>query len=105
MEVQNMESKFDGGILGFFGMSILSSALIAFTFGLALPWVMCLWMNWYVKHTIIDGHRLVFTGTGMSLFGNYIKWIILTVITFGIYGFWMTIKISQWIAKNTHLEK
>lgn len=105
MEVQRLESKFTGGILGYFGMCIISAALILVTFGLAMPWVICLWMEWYAKHTVIDGKRLVFSGTGLSLFGNYIKWWFLTIITLGIYGYWLCIKIAQWIVKNTHFEQ
>ena len=55
------------------------------------------------KHTVIDGSRLVFDGTGSQLFGNYIKWFLLTIITFGIYGFWLSIKMKQWVVKHTHL--
>lgn len=39
---------------------------------------------------------------GSQLFGNYIKWFLLTIITFGIYGFWLDIKMKQWITKHTH---
>ena len=40
----------------------------------------------------------------MQLFGNYIKWLLLTLITFGIYSFWLTIKMKQWVTKHTHME-
>lgn len=59
-------------------------------------------INWKVKHTVIDGHRLYFDGTAMQLFGNWIKWLILTVITLGIYSFWLNIKLEQWITEHTH---
>lgn len=58
-------------------------------------------INWKVKQTVIDGHRLYFDGTAMQLFGNWIKWLILTVITLGIYSFWFNIKLEQWITKHT----
>ena len=53
--------------------------------------------------TIIDGHKLIFDGTGAQLFGNYIKWFLLTIITFGIYSFWLSIKMKQWVTKHTHM--
>ena len=59
-------------------------------------------INWKVKQTVIDGHRLYFDGTAMQLFGNWIKWLILTVITLGIYSFWLNIKLEQWITTHTH---
>lgn len=43
----------------------------------------------------------MFVGKAGSLFGNWIKWLLLTIITFGIYGFWVNIKLKQWIAKHT----
>lgn len=60
-------------------------------------------INWKVKHTVIDGHRLYFDGTAIQLFGNWIKWLILTVITLGIYSLWLNIKLEQWITKHTHI--
>ncbi|EKA04629.1 hypothetical protein GMD1S_06982 [Streptococcus sp. GMD1S] len=35
----------------------------------------------------MDEQRLYFDGTGAQLFGNWIKGFLLTIITFGIYGF------------------
>lgn len=54
-------------------------------------------------HTTIDGHQLTFDGTGGQLFGNYIKWLLLCIITLGIYSFWLTIKMKQWVTKHTHM--
>ena len=98
-----MESKFTGGLVGLIGIGILQFFLILFTLGIGAPWAICLGQRWTAKHTIIDGHQLVFDGTGGQLFGNYIKWFLLTLITFGIYGFWLNIKMQQWITKHTHM--
>ena len=98
-----MESKFDGGLLGMIGINILQSLIITFTLCIGLPWAVCIKANWYAKHTTIDGHQVVFDGTGGQLFGNYIKWLLLTLITLGIYGFWLSIKMKQWVVKHTHL--
>ena len=97
------ESKFTGGLLGMIGIGILEWLIIAGTFGLGAPWAVCLKEAWYAKHTVIDGKRLTFDGTGAQLFGNYIKWLLLTVITFGIYSFWLTIKMKAWVVKHTHV--
>ena len=98
-----MESKFTGGLLGMIGIGILQSIIIIFTLGFGIPWAVCLKESWTVKHTVIDGYRLTFDGTGGQLFGNFIKWFLLTIITFGIYSFWLTIKMKQWVTKHTHL--
>ena len=98
-----MESKFTGGLLGMIGIGILQWLIIFLTLGLGAPWAICLKESWYVKHTVIDGHKLTFDGTGAQLFGNYIKWLLLTIITFGIYSFWLSIKMKQWVTKHTHM--
>ena len=41
--------------------------------------------------------------TGGQLFGNYIKWFLLTIITLGIYSLWLSIKMKQWVTKHTHM--
>ena len=58
--------------------------------------------NWEIRHTVIEGRRLEFDGTAVQLFGNWIKWLLLTIVTFGIYGFWVNIKLRQWKAMHTH---
>ena len=97
-----MESKFNGGLLGLIGIGILQGILIIFTLGLGTPWAVCLKEGWCAKHTTIDGQRLTFDGTGGQLFGNYIKWFLLTIITCGIYGLWLSIKMKAWVVSHTH---
>ena len=97
-----MKSQFTGGLLGMIGIGILQAFIIIFTLGIGTPWAICLKEEWYVRHTVIDGHRLMFDGNGAQLFGNYIKWFLLTIITFGIYGFWLGIKMKQWVVSHTH---
>lgn len=96
------ESKFEGSVLGFIGYSLLATLITTCTFGIAFPWADVMFQSWICRNTIIDGRRPYFDGTGAQLFGNYIKWLILTVITCGIYGFWMFNKITHWRTKHTH---
>ncbi len=98
-----MESKFTGGLLGLIGIGILQWLIVVCTFGICTPWAVCIKESWIAKHTIIDGRRLTFDGTGAQLFGNYIKWFLLTIITIGIYGFWLNLKMKAWVTKHTHL--
>ena len=95
------ESYFDGGLLSYVGHRIIASMITICTLGICAPWGICIMINWKVKHTVIDGHRLYFDGTATQLFGNWIKWLILTIITIGIYSFWLNIKLEQWI--TTHI--
>ena len=80
----------------------LSALICGLTLGIATPWAVCTMQNWKTKHTVVDGQRLYFDGTGVQLFGNWIKWFLLTIIMFGIYGFWVHIKMEKWIVKHTH---
>lgn len=97
-----MESKFTGGLLGLIGINILTAIICGLTLGLGYPWAVCVKQRWYAKHTFIDGRQLRFDGTGGQLFGKYIVWFLLTLITFGIYGFWLSIKMEQWVVSHTH---
>ena len=72
------------------------------TFGIALPWAVCIKERWIAKHTIIDGKQLVFDGNGGQLFGKYILWFLLTVVTFGVYALWLSIKMKKWVVSHTH---
>lgn len=98
-----MRSEFDGGLPGMIGIAILQVIIVTLTFGIASPWAVCMKESWYVKHTVIDGKRLTFDGTGSQLFGNYIKWFLLGIVTLGIYFLWMPIKMKQWVTKHTHM--
>jgi len=42
--------------------------------------------QWRAKYSFIEGRQLVFTATGVGLFGLWIKWFLLMVITVAIYG-------------------
>ena len=98
-----MKSKFNGGLLGLIGMSILTGLLCTTTLGLGTPWAICMFAEWMAKHTVIDGHKVTFDGNGLQLFGSYIKWFLLTIITLGIYGFWVGIKMVQWTVSHIHV--
>ena len=60
-------------------------------------------MDCLTNHTIIDGNRMVFDGSGGQLFGNYIKWWLLCIVTLGIYSWWLPIKFRQRTTLHTHL--
>ena len=102
MADKNNQSYFDGGLLGQIGIGLLSFIMILFTLGIATPWALCMKHRWVAKHTVIDGKRLEFDGTGGQLWGNFIKWLLLTIITIGIYSFWLYIKTQHWLTKHTH---
>ncbi|SEO48546.1 hypothetical protein SAMN04488134_10823 [Amphibacillus marinus] len=95
------QSFFDGGLAQYIGWKILGTIVTAVTFGLAYPLALTMIYGWKINHTVIEGRRLRFTGSAVGLFGHWIKWWLLTLITFGIYGFWVFIKLEDWKVRNT----
>ncbi|ABW19188.1 YjgN family protein [Alkaliphilus oremlandii] len=98
---QSGNSYFDGGLAQLMGWSILGGLITFFTAGICYPWALCMVYGWKINHTVIEGRRLKFNGTAIGLFGNWIKWLLLIVITVGIYGFWVGIALEKWKVKNT----
>lgn len=97
------ESKFTGGLAGLIGTTLLVAVMCVCSLGLLWPWGVCIWQKWVADHTVIDGRQTCFDGTGGSLFGSYVKWWLLSIVTFGIYSFWLGIKMKQWVTEHTHL--
>ena len=98
------ESYFDGRLLEKIAWRLLGGFITAITLGICYPWAVCMIYNWEIKHTVIAGKRLKFDGTAVGLFGNWIKWFLLSVITCGIYGFWVGIKLKQWKVSHTSFD-
>lgn len=71
------------------------------TLGICYPWAVCMVYRWETGHTVIEGRRLEFTGTALGLFGLWVKWWLLCLITLGLYGFLMCISIRKWKANHT----
>ena len=97
------KSKFTGGLLGLIVVQILSFLMTVLTLFIAYPFAVCYKENWIAKHTIIDGRQVKFEGNGMQLWGQYIKWVLLSIITLGIYLLWLGIAMRKWVASKTHL--
>ena len=104
-KVERTDSYFDGKVLEWLGYRILAFIITAVTFGIAHAWAEKLLIAYTIDHTVYNGKRLKFEGSGASLFVQKFKWIFLTIITLGIYGFWVPIKKEQWIVSNIHFEK
>lgn len=71
-----------------------------FMLWLGLAWATVISLRWQYRHTVIDGKRLVFKGKKTALWGNFLKWFFLTVLTLTIYGLWLWIKMQRWVISN-----
>jgi uncharacterized membrane protein YjgN (DUF898 family) len=99
-------SSFDGSVLGNFGTNFAAGFLAIITLGIGVPWAVAYRQRWLISHTIVEGKRLTFDGTGAQLFGNYIKWWLFSIITLSIYAvFFMPVRMQQWVAKHTFFEQ
>ncbi|GHU79693.1 hypothetical protein FACS189462_5420 [Spirochaetia bacterium] len=99
--LDNEVSYFDGGLLSFIGWKILGFLITILTLGICYPLALCMSYGWETNHTVINGKRLQFTGKAGDLFLHWLLWLFLTIITLGIYSFWLFISLKKWIVKNT----
>ena len=89
----------DGGT-----MQLVAIAVTAVLALIGLAWAAIRFMKWDAKHTVISGNSIKFNGNAFQLLGNCIKWTFLTIITVGIYGLWLPIKVRQWKVKHMELQ-
>ena len=95
---------FDGGAGTYVGTAILAFLITVFTLGICTPFAVVLRQRWRAKHTYVNGHRLVFVGSAWALFGNWIKWLLLIIVTLGIYSFWVVPRLTKWVVENTDFD-
>ena len=121
----------DGRRLGFvgtggqvIGLTLITVFAVPLTLGFAIPWLYILWKRWEWRNTRIsvqaadpnargslsfeqvkDGgwQSFDFHGTATSLLGLYLVNMILSALTFGIYGAWATVALFRWETENVEL--
>ena len=86
------------------GLQIALIVVAAFLVLLGLAWAAIRFIKWETKHTVISGNQVKFSGNAFQLLGNCLKWTFLTIITVGIYAFWLPIKVRQWKVKHMELQ-
>lgn len=97
---ERQESKFTGTTFGYFFFNLFCGFLIVITLGIGTVFVMCKKQRWMCKRTYIEGDRLTFNGNGFQLFGKFFLWVLLTIVTFGIYLLFVPIKVIKWQTKH-----
>jgi uncharacterized membrane protein YjgN (DUF898 family) len=93
--------QFRGGAASWFGTQILGVLITICTLGLCYPFAVVLVERWRAKNTFLHGRPLQFVGTGWGIFGLWLKWLLLSIITLGIYTFWVYPRLMQWKVENT----
>lgn len=97
-----VKSEFTGGAFGLFFVKLFVGFASSVTLGLALPAMICFYNKWIASHTVINGRKMYFDGKGIQLFGKYVLWTFLSIITIGIYSFWYAVNMKKWITSHTH---
>ena len=103
-ELKALPSRFEGSVIALIGINLLTTLLSTISLGFAYPAMYCFKKRWIYSNTVINGYRLKFTGTGTQLFGKYILWTFLTIITLSIFGLWLPIKYQQWETKHVEID-
>lgn len=98
------DSYFDGSLIELIGWKLLSFLITIISFGIAAPWGACMIYSYQINHTVYNGKRLKFEGTGGDLFVNIFKWVLLSIITLGIYTLFIPVRKTKWVISNIHFE-
>ena len=98
------DSYFDGKLLELIGWNLLRYLITLVTLGIASPWASCMYIRFKTSHTILNGKRLKFHGTGGEYFVEKFKWFFLTLITLGIYAFFIPVKKNRWMLSKLSFE-
>ena len=94
-------SYFDGKTIQLIGTYLKGILLAIVTLGIlscAIPYFL---MKWEIKHTVVDGHRLVFKGKLGKYFWKTLGYGLLTIITLGVYAPFAAFKLTKWKQENT----
>lgn len=105
---QNGESRFTGSIFGLWGVNIvraLCAPLSVITLGFMGAVAKRYRCAWFAKRKIYDGQKLIFDGSSGQLFVKRLLWLLLTVVTIGIYTAWMINNVKKWEYAHTKFEK
>lgn len=94
---------FRGGAATWFGTQLLGVLITVLTLGICYPFAVVLVERWRASNTFLLGRPLQFTGTGWGIFGLWIKWFLLCIITLGIYSFWVYPRLTAWKVEHTVL--
>jgi hypothetical protein len=95
-------SRFEAVGIVYFWLTVGCSILSAITLTIMEPWCYC-WIEAYkAKNTVIDNKRIVFDGHGGALFGHWILWLFLSIITLGIFAWWVPAKLENWRLNHIH---
>lgn len=99
MNVMNKGENWVAEIASSSNLVMLAVGVVLAAIGLC--WAAIIGLKYRRKHTIICGQRLKFTTNTWNLFWNCVRWLLLSVITVGIYLIWLPTSVRKWTRKHT----
>jgi uncharacterized membrane protein YjgN (DUF898 family)/Tfp pilus assembly protein PilF len=94
--------QFEGNGGQYFSAVIFHLGLFSIvTLGLYLPWALVRLFKLKASHSMIQGKKTTFSGTGGQFFMRLLLNGLLTFITLGFYGPWAFCHIFKWKAEHT----
>lgn len=96
---------FDGRAATFVGIWVVGIVVSVGTLGLGFPFALVLKERWRARHTLIEGRRLMFTGSAHHLFFRWVLWELLIVLTLGVYSLWVVPRMTRWRVENLVFER
>ncbi len=102
--VKRIDSEFRASFFGRLRVKAVVTVGSILSLGFAAPWLICYKQKYMTAHTYINGKKQYFDGKGSQLFGHYMLWLLLSVVTFGVFSYAMPAKIHAFIIEHTHFE-
>lgn len=98
------KSGFTATVFELFAEKLLLLWVSLVTLGIAYPWLKCHYEGFIASKTYVKGHRLSFDGKGKDLAKKYFLWMLLSVVTFGVYSIFVADKMHKWVIEHTHYD-
>ncbi len=98
------DSFYDGTVGERLGVVLVARLLIGLTCGIYTPWAQTKIIKFDLEHSVINGDRLGFKGTGAGYWGENAIVGLLCLVTCGFYMPWGIVRINKWTYKNTFIQ-
>lgn len=98
------KSGFSATVSELFAEKLLLLWVSLITLGFAYPWLKCHYEGFIASKTYVKGRRLSFDGKGKDLAKKYYLWMLLSVVTLGIYSIFLADKLHKWVIEHTHYD-
>ena len=100
--------RFDGTGGSIIVTYLKGAILTGLTFGIYGAWFMCDLNRWFVDNTKIMSNgqqvgHIAFHGKGGTLLKTFIKGVLLTMVTFGIYSYWFAVDLNKFNFDHTEI--